>query len=480
MSIQIRDQSVIATPPITRTFLRAKSLPQSLALISGDVLSGLVAHLVVSGLFRFFGGPTVSWKVTSAWLVLWLLWRAYQGLYPGYGQSPQNELRRHIVSTVQVAVAQLAAAFAVQRFAPSGLLVIIEWMIILLIGLPLRYGVRSLLIHFKMFGRPVSIIGAGETARTIIHHLMSHPSYGLVPIASYDDNIALQGTYIYDVPIVGEISYALMAPVTEQAIIGIPSARSEAQQHLVNSVYAVFPITWTVPDLMGVPNQAMQPHNIGALVSLEIKNNLRSLQARFIKRTIDLFISVLGVVIISPVFIIIIILVHFDSPGPVFYRASRLGKNGTQFSCFKFRSMFTDAEVRLQEMMLSDLKIREEYETYHKLRYDPRVTKVGIFLRKYSLDELPQIVNVLRGEMSLVGPRPYLIQEAEKMGRFEQIITQVRPGMTGYWQVTGRSSTTFEERIGMDRFYVTNWTPWLDLVILLQTVQVVLNRKGAY
>lgn len=478
MSTQMGNQT--AAQPMTRSLLKTRAFPQSLALIGGDVFSGLVAHLVVSGLFKFFGGPKVSWKVTAAWLVLWLLWRAYQGLYPGYGQSPQNELRRHTVSTVQVAVAQLAAAFAVQRFVPSGLVVIFEWLIILLIGLPLRYGVRSLLIHFNMFGRPVSIIGAGETARTIIHHLISHPAYGLLPVASYDDNIALQGTHIYGVPIVGEIAYAVGTPITEQAIIGIPSARSETQQHLINSIYAVFPITWTVPDLMGVPNQAMQPHNIGALASLEIKNNLRSLQARFLKRTLDLLLSAVGALLISPLLLSVMILVRFDSSGPIFYRASRLGRNNTQFSCLKFRSMFVDAEDRLQEIISSDPKIREEYETYHKLRYDPRVTRVGAFLRKYSLDELPQIFNVLRGDMSLIGPRPYLIREIVKMGRSAQLITQVRPGMTGYWQVTGRSSSTFEERLGMDRFYVINWTPWLDLVILLQTVWVVVRRDGAY
>ncbi|WP_407569942.1 undecaprenyl-phosphate galactose phosphotransferase WbaP [Deinococcus altitudinis] len=480
MSTQMRNQNVAATQPVPRTSFQTRAVPQSLALIGGDVFSGLVAHLVVSGSFRFFGGPTVNWKVTAAWLALWLLWRSYQGLYPGYGQSPQNELRRHTVSTVQVAVAQLAAAFAVQRFAPSGLVVIIEWLIILLIGLPLRYGVRSLLIHFRMFGRAVSIIGAGETAHTIIAHLVAHPSYGLVPFAAYDDNAALHGQSINGVKIVGNISQALSRPGTEQAIIGIPSARSDTQQQLINTVYAVFPITWTVPDLIGVPNQAMQPHNIGSLASLEIKNNLRSVQARFLKRTLDLFLSIIGAVIISPILFVVALLVFFDSPGKILYRAPRMGRDGKTFKCLKFRSMYTNADERLNEIISSDPAAKLEYEAYHKLKDDPRVTKIGKVLRKYSLDELPQIFNVLRGEMSLVGPRPYLIKEQEKMGSATHFIVQVRPGMTGYWQVTGRSFSTFEERLDMDRFYITNWTPWLDLVIMLQTVRVVLISKGAY
>ena len=480
MSSQMRNQSVAVTQPVARRSFQTRAFPQSLALIGGDVFSGLVAHLIVSGLFSIFGGPTVNWKVTSAWLALWLLWRVYQGLYPGYGQSPQNELRRHTVSTVQVAVAQLAAAFAVQRFAPSGLLVMIEWLIILVIGLPIRYGVRSLLIKFRMFGRPVSIIGAGETAHTIIDHLIAHPSYGLVPLAAYDDNTMLHGKSIRGVKIVGSISQALDAPRTEQAIIGIPSARSDTQQLLINTVYAVFPITWTVPDLIGVPNQAMQPHNIGSLASLEIRNNLRSARARVVKRLIDLLGSIIGGILISPLLVLIAVSIRLDSPGPIIYPARRLGRDGEPFDCFKFRSMHQDAEAKLKNLLDSDFALKTEFEATHKLKVDPRVTRIGNLLRKTSLDELPQLANVLLGTMSMVGPRPIVQAEVEKYGVVYAVYKQVRPGMTGYWQANGRSDTSYEERVGMDNFYVTNWTPWLDLVILLQTVRVVVMGKGAY
>ena len=480
MSIEMRNQTLAAAPPVARTSLHTRAVPQSIALIGGDVLSGLVAHLVVGGISKFFGGPGLSWKVTAAWLVLWLLWRAYQGLYPGYGQSPQNELRQHTVSTVQVAVAQLAAAFAVQRFAPSGLVVVMEWLIILFIGLPIRYGVRSLLIHLRIFGRPVSIIGAGESAQTIIHHLREHPSYGLVPLVAYDDNAALHGKDIGGVPILGNIDLGLSLPRTEQAIISIPSARSYTQQQLINNVYAVFPITWAIPDLVGVPNQAMQPHNIGALASLEIRNNLRSVRARIVKRTIDLAGSVLGGILISPFLLLIAIAIRLDSPGPIIYPARRLGRDGESFNCFKFRSMHQDAEAKLKHVLDSDPELAIEFEATHKLKNDPRVSRVGNLLRKTSLDELPQLANVLMGTMSLVGPRPIVHAEIERYGGVFTVYKQVRPGMTGYWQANGRSDTTYDERVGMDNFYVTNWTPWLDLVILLQTVRVVLLGRGAY
>jgi Undecaprenyl-phosphate galactose phosphotransferase WbaP len=466
--------------PVAWTSLRTRALPQGLALVSGDILTGAVAHLMVNLLFRAFGGPTVSWKVTGAWVLLWLLWRAYQGLYPGYGRSPQTELRLHVVSTFQVALAQMAAALAVQRLAPSGLIILLEWTLILVMALPIRYGVRALLIHLKAFGRPVSIIGAGQTARTIIHHLNLHPGYGLVPVAAYDDNTVLHGQLIHGVRVFGDISLALSSPKSEQGIISIPGARSETQQQLINTVYAVFPITWTVPDLIGVPNQAMQPHNIGALASLEIRNNLRSIRSQIIKRAIDLLATTVGGIVILPVFLIIALAIRIDSPGPVFYPARRLGRDGQPFHCYKFRSMHQDAETKLRSVLDADPELEREFEESHKLKNDPRVTRVGYFLRKTSLDELPQLVNVLLGTMSLVGPRPIVSAEIERYGSVYTVYKQVRPGMTGYWQANGRSDTTYDERVGMDNFYVTNWTPWLDMVILLQTVRVVVVGRGAY
>ncbi|WP_034385624.1 undecaprenyl-phosphate galactose phosphotransferase WbaP [Deinococcus sp. YIM 77859] len=460
--------------------VRLAGLPQAICLLLADVLSALLAQALAALILTATGRPTLPLESTLIWVGLWVLWRAYQGLYPGYGRSPQTELRLHTTGTLQVAVGQLAAALAISRFAPTVSGVVLLWALILVLSLLLRYAVRALLIQMGHFGRPISVIGAGHTAALAIAHLRSHCAYGLNPVAAYDDNPALHGTTLHGVPVLGPIELALTQPLTEQALISIPGARAETQRRLVNSVYAVFPITWVIPDLFGVPNQALVPHNIGSVASLEIRNNLRSVQARFVKRVMDFFLSLLGLLLIAPVLLIVAILVRLDSPGPILYKAPRLGRNGVPFSCYKFRSMYLNAEERLQHMLSEDPCLRAEYETYHKLKDDPRVTRVGRLLRKFSLDELPQIFNVLKGEMSLVGPRPYLPREQEKIGTMLYLIVQVRPGMTGYWQVSGRNSSTFEERLDMDRFYITNWTPWLDLVILLQTIKVVFGGKGAY
>jgi len=461
---------------------RFPALLQAVSLLLGDILSALLAHTVVTLALTGTGvsQATLHLETVLIWVVLWVLWRAYQGLYPGYGRSPQTELRQHTVGTLQVAVAQLAAAFAVQRFPVSIQSVGLHWMIVLVLSLLVRYFVRSVLISMGRYGRPISVIGAGHTAELIVAHLRAHPAYGLNPVVAYDDNTALHGTLVEGIPVRGAIDLALTDPTTEQALISIPGARAETQKRLVNSIYAVFLITWVVPDLFGVPNQGLQPHNIGSVASLEVKNNLRSVQARLIKRTLDLLGASLGGLLISPVLIVIALAIRLDSPGPVVYPARRLGRNGQTFDCFKFRSMHRDAEAKLHQVLESDLELRAEFEATHKLKNDPRVTRVGAFLRKTSLDELPQLANVLLGTMSLVGPRPIVQAEIERYGDIYMVYKQVRPGMTGYWQANGRSDTSYEERVAMDNFYVTNWTPWLDLVILLQTVRVVFLGKGAY
>lgn len=183
---------------------------------------------------------------------------------------------------------------------------------------------------------------------------------------------------------------------------------------------------------------------------------------------------------ILPLILILSLLVRLETGGPIFYRAKRIGKDGRLFSCMKFSTMVQNAEAVLQQILEKDTGAREEYLKYHKLRNDPRVTRIGRFLRKTSLDELPQLWNVLRGEMSLVGPRPYLPRESEDIGISQSEILRVPPGITGLWQVDGRNHTSFDERVQMDLYYVHDWSVWLDLVLLVQTVRSVLLSRGAY
>lgn len=199
----------------------------------------------------------------------------------------------------------------------------------------------------------------------------------------------------------------------------------------------------------------------------------------FLKRVFDIQLSVFFIVILMPVWLIFIYIITRDG-GTAIYSHERIGLNGRRFKCYKLRSMVLNSDDVLRQLLETDRDAREEWEKNFKLRNDPRITRIGHFIRRTSLDELPQLFNVLRGEMSLVGPRPIVQEELERYGANAKYYLAVRPGITGLWQVSGRNDVSYQERIQMDVHYVINWTFLQDLLILLKTVFVVCVRKGAY
>ncbi|MCB0717703.1 MAG: sugar transferase [Bacteroidetes bacterium] len=199
-----------------------------------------------------------------------------------------------------------------------------------------------------------------------------------------------------------------------------------------------------------------------------------------VKRAMDIVGSFFGLLVLSPVLLVIALLVRLTSRGPVFFIQDRVGLHGAWVKTLKFRTMVVDAESRLQEVINSDPKARAEYDRYHKLQHDPRITSIGRFLRKHSLDELPQLINVLAGSMSLVGPRGYLPTEIMQLADTDRIIQiiQVKPGITGFWQVGGRSNVPFDERLDMDVFYIRHWSLGMDLYLLVNTVWILFFGRG--
>ena len=200
----------------------------------------------------------------------------------------------------------------------------------------------------------------------------------------------------------------------------------------------------------------------------------------FIKRLFDIICGLLGCILILPIAIVVKIAYVCDKDfASIFYSQIRIGKNGKKFKMYKFRSMVPDAEKILEELMKNDPKIREEYLTNKKLVNDPRITPVGKFLRKTSLDEWPQFFNVLKGDMSLIGPRPYLPREKKDMGQYYDSIIKCKPGVTGMWQANGRSDVGFDYRCKLDDYYYHNWSVWLDFTILYKTIKSVVYGKGS-
>jgi lipopolysaccharide/colanic/teichoic acid biosynthesis glycosyltransferase len=213
--------------------------------------------------------------------------------------------------------------------------------------------------------------------------------------------------------------------------------------------------------------------------SIQIQNKLLIKRNIWIKNIFDFCIAF----IISPIFLIvhafIALAIKLDSNGSVFFRQERLGKNGKIFLCYKYRTMYENSEDLLNQYLKEHPEEIEYYKEFHKYKNDPRITKIGKFLRTTSLDELAQIINVFKSEMSLVGPRPYMLNESDKLGANKHFILKVRPGITGLWQVSGRNNLTFKERNELEAWYIKNWSLWADFVIIIKTIKVVLTKVGA-
>lgn len=208
--------------------------------------------------------------------------------------------------------------------------------------------------------------------------------------------------------------------------------------------------------------------------------SIRKITYLGIKRLFDIILSLIGCLFLLPIALIVKISYVLNKDyASIFFTQDRIGKNGKTFKFYKFRSMVVDADKILEELLKNDKEAREEYKLNKKFKNDPRITKMGKILRKTSLDELPQLINVLKGDMSLIGNRPYLPREKEDMGNYFDEIVKTKPGITGYWQVNGRSNTTFEERLKLEEYYSSHANIWLDIKILFKTVYVVLFHKGA-
>jgi len=236
-----------------------------------------------------------------------------------------------------------------------------------------------------------------------------------------------------------------------------------------------------IPTLRGMPLDSTDMSFIFSheVMIFRVQHNLAKVSSRTLKRIFDLVGSIAIIITISPLLLYIYNKVKKDG-GPAIYGHERIGKGGKSFKCLKFRSMVTNSKEVLEDLLSKDIQAKQEWEATFKLKNDPRITKIGHFLRRTSLDELPQLFNVLKGEMSLVGPRPIITAELERYNDEVAYYLLSKPGMTGLWQVSGRSDVDYETRVYLDTWYVKNWSMWNDIAILFKTIGVVLKKDGAY
>jgi Undecaprenyl-phosphate galactose phosphotransferase WbaP len=264
------------------------------------------------------------------------------------------------------------------------------------------------------------------------------------------------------------------------AVFAMPDVPQHRLMSMIDRYGKNFSHILVVPELYGFSSLWVDSKNVGGMVGLEVRQQVLLPDYGLIKGFVDVLLTVVGGIFVLPLVALIALWIKLDSRGPVFYSQARIGRHGRKFRAWKFRSMVTDADKILEQYLAQHPELREEWSRDHKLKKDPRVTRAGRFLRRTSLDELPQLWNVLQGEMSLVGPRPITDSEVEKYGGAFEIYKTVSGGITGLWKVSGRNDVSYDERVYYDQFYVRNWSVWLDCCILFRTIAVVLLSKGAY
>jgi len=454
-----RVQSSSARAPRTWACVATLFLADVAALLLSAAASIVTWHHLNAAL-----SPEFYFKL---WPVLLLFPAAYAaaGLYPGFGRSPVDELRKLCAATSLVYPALAVTIFLLKDAATYSRPVFLMAWAQSLVAVPLlRALIRGFFAREPWWGDSVVVVGAGESAAEVAASLAEHAELGLKPALILDEPRRVS-EMITD----SGIGHAILVA---SPLMNLAETYGELSQR--------FPRVTVVPDLTGLSSLWVEARDLGGMIGLEIRQQLIVPGAQFIKRAIDLCFILAAAVVALPLVMLIACAIKLTSRGPVFYGHLRYGRRGKPFVAWKFRSMVVNASAALERCLVSNPALRAEWDKDHKLRRDPRVTAVGRFLRKTSLDELPQIWNVLLGQMSVVGPRPIVADEIPLYGAVFDLYKQVTPGITGLWQVSGRNRLTYQQRVQCDLYYIRNWSPWLDLYILARTVAAVLLARGAY
>lgn len=434
------------------------------------------------------------WPVPIVFVFINSLFSLYHGnwLYPSAPLSPVEEMRRLFCSSLLTHLGVIAVlAFAYQTVEGYSRVVIALSGVVVAIGAQsFRNWMRHILFKTGIGQIPVFLAGGGDAASHIIS-LLTNDAYSGLNIVGYFDGADEERTSSKNrkdikcgspervLPCLGALRD--IVPVAKKRDVKILLACQE--EHLLKAQLDEFSRWFTyieyIPSIRAFPLFGSRVISIGGIGGFEMVNQGRMKIKRFQKRVLDTLLSVIAFVFLSPFFIILPFLIKLTSPGPVFFKQKRLGRNGVPIRVWKFRSMYRDAEERLKTLLASDSKASEEWSRHFKLDKDPRITPFGRFLRRTSLDEIPQLFNVICGDMALIGPRPIVEDEVLYYESSYEIFSSVKPGITGLWQVSGRSDTDYSQRVALDTYYVLNWSPWMDLWILVRTIYVVLFMRGA-
>jgi Undecaprenyl-phosphate galactose phosphotransferase WbaP len=405
---------------------------------------------------------------------------AFSNLYPGIIHNAVTELRR-LGLALTLGFLVLAALIPITRLdqAYPRRLLLLCWSAAIVVTPLLRSIVRAFVCHKPWWGIPVAVFHTGDESTEIVRELELHPEIGLRPVVLLSSSY--HGRRAPSVPIVDiHLAASVRACGVEHAMIALPETGSAKLLEDLEKFESLFPRLMIIHSSAALYSLTVNARQLAGCLAVEVRRDLLLPLPRLTKRSIDLFMVCLILPLVTLPLLLIGLLVRMESPGPIFYGHHRLGRGQRKFRIWKIRTMKTNADELLRNALAKDENLREEWLRDRKLRNDPRITRIGKLLRKTSLDELPQLWNVLLGEMSLVGPRPIVEEEVSAYGQNFALYCRVAPGLTGLWQVSGRSAVSRRDRVRLDSYYVRNWSPWLDLHILARTASVVLTGEGAY
>nr|HAL7249470.1 undecaprenyl-phosphate galactose phosphotransferase WbaP [Escherichia coli] len=459
----------------------------SISLALSDFVSFTISIYLAIAILSISANPsesTFNIGQIDGWILLhWLLavccvgWYSIRLRHYFYRKTFWFELKEILRTLVIFAIIEIAViAFTTWSFSRA--LWVITWIFILLLVPFSRILTKYLLNKLGYWQRDTWIIGSGNNAIEAYKAIISEKNLGLKIIGFIASEGGVRaGETINGIKVISnDIDWLRGEDKKTQFIVAVESHQSEMRNSwLRNFMIQGFRYVSVIPTLRGMPLDSTDMSFIFSheVMIFRVQQNLAKWSSRTLKRLFDIIASIAIIILLSPVLLYISRLVKKDG-GPAIYGHERIGQDGKPFKCLKFRSMVTNSKDVLNELLQNDPEAKREWDTTFKLKNDPRITKIGAVLRRTSLDELPQLFNVLKGEMSLVGPRPIITAELERYNEEVDYYLLSKPGMTGLWQVSGRSDVDYETRVYLDAWYVKNWSMWNDIAILFKTVGVVL------
>jgi Undecaprenyl-phosphate galactose phosphotransferase WbaP len=456
-----------------------KQMLNTAALCASDSLVLLAGLYLGNWIIYLIHGIPVSIHYALAVVPLWCAGAVVVRAAPAWGLGAVEELRRTQLLLLAVfALAGVAVFFSHGRIVPSRIVYLVSYLFSA-VFIPLaRIPVKKMLLAAGQWGCPTVLYGNVQQVSGVIETFRRNPLLGYVPCGIFTDD-RMAGGQLLEVPVLGGL--AERSPAASVAIVPVTLAEGFSLSEMFDRTFAGYQRVVLLPDIKEDVFLWAVPRTLGSLIGLEVTSNLFSPAARILKRSLDLLLIAVTAPLWFPLLTLIALLIWIAERQNPFFIRHRVGRLNRQFRPVKFRTMRADAEKELEQALAADEALKQEWAQNCKLRNDPRVTGIGRILRRTSLDELPQLLNVLAGQMSLVGPRPlpdYHHDQLTESARTPR--SRVYPGLTGLWQVSGRSESGTAGMEKWDTYYVRNWSVWLDIIILARTFAAVLKGEGAY